>query len=55
MNTFENSDSYFIVLEYLEGGDLFDYIAKRNFNISEKRAIVKDERASFVGSLLIGV
>ena len=35
---FENADYYYIVLDYMEGKDLFDYLKKRSFKISEKRA-----------------
>jgi serine/threonine protein kinase len=32
---FENNDYFFIVLEMMAGGDLFDYMERRNFDISE--------------------
>ena len=35
---FENADYYYIVLDYMEGKDMFDYLKKRSFKISEKRA-----------------
>ena len=35
---FENPDSIYIVLEYMEGGDLFQYFEKREFKITEDRA-----------------
>ena len=38
IDIFENADYYYIVLEYMEGKDLFDYLLKRNFKISEARA-----------------
>jgi len=38
LDLFENSDYYYIVLEYMEGKDLFDYLKARNFSISEDRA-----------------
>jgi serine/threonine protein kinase len=38
LDLFENSEYYFIVLEYMEGKDLFDYMQKRKFKISENRA-----------------
>lgn len=38
IDLFENADYYFIVLEYMEGKDLFDYLKKRNFEIGEARA-----------------
>ena len=38
IDLFENSDYYFIVLEYMEGKDLFDYLQAREFKISEQRA-----------------
>jgi serine/threonine protein kinase len=31
IDIFENSDYYFIVLDYMAGKDLFDYIQKRGF------------------------
>ena len=38
LDIFENSDYIYIVMEKLAGGDLFTYLEKRNFKISEKRA-----------------
>lgn len=37
-DVFENRKSIYIVTEYLEGGDMFTYLEKRKFEISEKRA-----------------
>ena len=37
VDVFENSEYYYIVLEYLAGKDLFDYIQKRNFALTEER------------------
>jgi len=37
IDLFENNENYFIVLEYLPGKDLFDYIAKRSFTLPEER------------------
>ena len=37
IDLFENNENYFIVLEYLPGKDLFDYIAKRKFSLPEER------------------
>jgi len=34
---FENSDYYFMVLEYMQGADLFDYLQARDFNLGEDR------------------
>jgi len=31
IDIFENSDYYYIVLEYMAGNDLFDYLQKRTF------------------------
>lgn len=39
IDLFENSDYYYIVLEYMQGKDLFDYIQLRNFKLSEKRVM----------------
>jgi serine/threonine protein kinase len=36
-DVFENEDSIFLVLEYLKGGDLYDYLLARNFKVGEKR------------------
>jgi serine/threonine protein kinase len=38
METFENSDNIFIIMEYFEGGDLFDYLKQRKFEQSEARS-----------------
>ena len=38
IDLFENSDYYYIVLEFMQGKDLFDYLKSRDFNISEDRA-----------------
>jgi serine/threonine protein kinase len=35
---FENTDYFFIVLEMMAGGDLFSYMERRNFDISEDQA-----------------
>lgn len=37
IDLFENSEFYFIVLEYMQGGDLFDYIQARSFKLTEHR------------------
>jgi serine/threonine protein kinase len=37
IDLFENSDYYYIVLEYMQGKDLFDYIQFRNFKLGEQR------------------
>ena len=37
-DTFENLDYIYIVLELLNGGDLFEYLEKRDFKIGENRA-----------------
>ena len=38
IDTFETNENFFIVLEYLRGGDLFEYLGKRHFKITEDRA-----------------
>ena len=38
LDVFENHDQIFIVMECLKGGDLFSYLERRNFKISEDRA-----------------
>lgn len=37
VDLFENCDYYYIILEYMQGKDMFDYIQIRNFHLSEKR------------------
>lgn len=38
LDVFENPEFIYIVLEYMEGGDLFSYLEKREFRITEDRA-----------------
>ena len=38
LDLFENSDYYFIVIEFMEGGDLFQYLQKKDFKVGEARA-----------------
>jgi tRNA A-37 threonylcarbamoyl transferase component Bud32 len=38
LDIFENEDHIYIVMENLSGGDLFTYLEKRKFTISEQRA-----------------
>jgi calcium/calmodulin-dependent protein kinase I len=38
LDLFEDDRYFYLVLELLNGGDLFDYLEKRNFLISEARA-----------------
>ena len=38
LDIFENQDYIYIVMELLSGGDLFNYLEKRQFNLSENRA-----------------
>mmetsp|Transcript_3398 Transcript_3398/g.2358 ORF Transcript_3398/g.2358 Transcript_3398/m.2358 type:complete len:258 (+) Transcript_3398:221-994(+) len=38
LDIFENLDYIFIVLEYMQGGDLFTYLDEREFKITEDRA-----------------
>ena len=35
---FENSENIYIVIEYMQGGDLFTHLEKREFKITEDRA-----------------
>jgi serine/threonine protein kinase len=37
-DVFENSDYIYIVMEYLKGGDFFNYLESKNFKISETRS-----------------
>jgi serine/threonine protein kinase len=38
LDVFENTENMYIVMELLEGGDLFSYLEKRKFRIPEMRA-----------------
>jgi serine/threonine protein kinase len=38
MDVFEDAENYYLVLEYMGGGDLFDYLKSRSFRLSEDRA-----------------
>jgi serine/threonine protein kinase len=38
VDLFENVDHYFIVVEYMDGKDMFDCLRYRQFRISENRA-----------------
>jgi len=38
LDVFENPEFIYIVLEYMEGADLFSYLDKRDFKITEDRA-----------------
>lgn len=38
LDTFENLEYIYIVMEWLRGGDLYNYLEKRNFRLSESRA-----------------
>lgn len=40
LDLFESNTHYHIVLEYMQGKDLFDYIAKRGYSLPEERAKV---------------
>jgi serine/threonine protein kinase len=37
VDIFESSDYYYIVLDYMAGSDLFDYLQAREFNLGEHR------------------
>lgn len=37
VDIFENSEYYYIVLDYMAGSDLFDYLQIRDFNLGEDR------------------
>lgn len=37
VDLFENIDYYYIVLEYMQGNDLFDYFQARNLKLTENR------------------
>lgn len=38
LDVFENQEYIYIVMEYLKGGDLFNYLEKRDFTIPESKA-----------------
>mmetsp|Transcript_9395 Transcript_9395/g.7172 ORF Transcript_9395/g.7172 Transcript_9395/m.7172 type:complete len:165 (+) Transcript_9395:216-710(+) len=38
LDVFENHKYFYIVLEYLEGGDMYDYLKERQFALGEERA-----------------
>lgn len=38
IDVFENHKYFYIVLEYMEGGDMFDYLKERNFSLQDERA-----------------
>ncbi len=38
LDLFENLEHYYIVLECMEGKDMFDYLKSRSFQITEERA-----------------
>jgi serine/threonine protein kinase len=37
MDVFEDAENFYLVLEYMGGGDLFDYLKSRNFKLSENQ------------------
>ena len=37
IDLFEDEDNISIVMEYLSGGDLYDYLSARKFNLGEER------------------
>ena len=37
VDLFESSEYYYIVLDYMAGSDLFDYLQARDFNLGEDR------------------
>ena len=37
VDLFENSETYYIVLEYMKGKDLFEYIKRRDYSLREHR------------------
>jgi serine/threonine protein kinase len=39
IDVYESLDFIFIILEYMEGGDLFDFLEIRDHHISEKPAL----------------
>jgi len=49
IDIFESMKYFFVILEYLEGGDLYDYLDKRDFKIDEEHA------REFFGQIVAGV
>lgn len=39
VDLFESESHYYIIIELCEGGDLYEYLDKRNFKIPESRAL----------------
>jgi serine/threonine protein kinase len=37
-DVFEDADNFYLVLEHMGGGDLFDYLKSRSFKLQEERA-----------------
>jgi len=38
LDVFEDETYFYLVIEYLEGGDMYDYLKAHNFSLSEARA-----------------
>ena len=38
IDVFENFKYFYIVLEYLEGGDMYDYLKEKSFKVTEMKA-----------------
>jgi serine/threonine protein kinase len=38
IDTFEDSQNFYIVLEYMSGGDLFEFLNRKDFKITEDQA-----------------
>ena len=38
IDLFENSETHYIVLDYMQGKDLFEYLQVRGFSLVERRA-----------------
>ena len=43
IDTFENEEYIFIVMEYMKGGNLTSYLKKKHFCISERKTKWKEE------------
>jgi serine/threonine protein kinase len=39
LDYFEDNRFFYIILEYLKGGDMYDYLNRREFSISQDRAL----------------
>jgi len=54
LNYFEDNKYFYIILEYLRGGDMYDYLNRRDFTIPQERALTLAKQMAkamfFIGS-----